>query len=195
MKRRMKKLNNKGYSLVEMIIVIAIVAVLTGAAMITLSVMHSAKAKEAAITFESEVSELVSNSKNRVCDPNGDGVIEDSEKDYSVGLRVYKSGEKCYVQQVLVLNGAYVPNTTYEKANNVNDGKGISLSVYVYVRYTDLSGNSFDIGENDSETVLIHYKRNGSCDLGYGTFEFVRTSSDSTVATMTINKNGSHQSK
>ena len=195
MKRRMKKLNNKGYSLVEMIIVIAIVAVLTGAAMITLSVMHNAKAKEAAITFESEVSELLSNSKNRVCDPNGDGVIEDSEKEYSVGLRVHKSGDKCYVQQVLVKDGLYVSNSTYESANNPNNGKGISLSVYVSVIYTDKSGNTINIGESSGDEVLIHYKRNGSCDLGYGTYEFVRTSSNSTVATMTINKNGSRQSK
>ena len=196
MERKMKKLNNKGYSLVEMIIVIAIVAVLTGAAMVTLSVMHSAKAKEAAITFESELSELVSDSKNKVCDPNGDGVIDDSEKEYSVGLRLYKSGGKCYVQQVLVKDGIYVQNTTYEQANNNNNGKGISLSSYVYVKYTATATvNSFDIGTEDDETVLIHYKKNGSCDSGHGTYEFIRTSGGSTVATVTINKNGSHQSK
>ncbi|MBE5952784.1 MAG: type II secretion system protein [Lachnospiraceae bacterium] len=195
MERRMKKLNNKGYSLIEMIIVIAIVAVLTGAAMVTLKVMHSAKVKEAAITFESEISELLSMSKNKICDPNGDGVIEDSEKEYSVGLRLYKSGSKCYIQEVLVKNGAYEANSTYENANNPNSGKGISLSTYVDVKYTDLSGNSFMIGTAEDKQVTIHFKRNGSCDLGYGTFDFIRNSSNSKVATMTINKNGSHQAK
>lgn len=195
MERRMKKLNNKGYSLIEMVIVIAIVAVLTGAAAVTLKVMHSAKAKEAAITFESEISELLSMSKNKICDPNCDGVIEESEKEYSVGLRLYRIGKKCYVQEVLVKNGAYVSNSTYENANNPNNGKGISLSVYVDVKYTDLSGTSFMIGETDDKQVVIHFKRNGSCDLGYGTFDFIRNSSNSKVATMTINKNGSHQSK
>lgn len=195
MERKMKKLNNKGYSLIEMVIVIAIIAVLTAAAAITVKTMHSAKAKEAAITFESEVSELLSESKNKVCDPNNDGVIEDSELEYSVGLRLHKSGSKCYLQKVLVKNGAYVANNTYETANNPNSGKGISLSVYVDVKYTDLTGNSFKIGNDASENVIIHFKRNGSCDLGYGTFEFIRNSSNSKVATMTINKNGSHKSK
>lgn len=195
MKRRMKKLNNNGYSLIEMVIVIAIIAVLTAAAAITVKTMHSAKAKEAAITFESEVSELLSKSKNNICDPNQDGVIEDFEKEFSVGLRLYKSGSKVYLQEVLVKNGAYVANSTYENANNPNSGKGISLSVYVDVKYTDMDGNTIDIGTAADKQVVIHFKRNGSCDLGYGKFEFIRNSSDSTIATMTINKNGSHRSK
>lgn len=203
-KRRMKKLNNKGYSLVELIIVIAIIVVLTGAALITLTVMHSAKAKEAAITFDSEISELINKSKNKACDPNGDGVISedpnldgdlsDSELEYSFGLRLHKVDEKCYVQDVLVKDGVYVPNDAYEKANNPNDGKGLSLSIYVYVTYTDLSGNVITIGDQDDETVLISYKRNGSCASGYGTYEFIRTSGGAQVASMTLNKNGSHQS-
>lgn len=193
-KRRMKKLNNKGYSLVELIIVIAIIVVLTGAALITMNIMHSAKAREASITFDSKISELINKSKNRACDANVDGKIDSADEGYSFGLRLHKDGNKCYLQEVLVKDGAYVKDDTYEKANNVNDGKGISLSSYVYVKYTDQSGNVITIGDQASETVLISYKRNGTCASGYGMYEFIRTSGGDQVASMTLNKNGSHQS-
>lgn len=193
-KRRMKKLNNKGYSLVELIIVIAIIVVLTAAAMITMTVMHSAKAKEAAITFDSELSELIKNSKSRACDANVDGKIDDADEGYSFGIRLHKDGNKCYLQDVLVKDGLYVQDDTYEEANNVNDGKGISLSSYVYVKYTDLDGNVITIGENSGDEVLIAYKKDGTCFSGYGMYEFIRTSGGDQVASMTLNKNGSHKS-
>ena len=125
-KRNMKKLNNEGYSLIEMMIVIAIIAVFTGASLITINVMHSAKAKEAAITLDSEIAELINKSKNTACDANNDGVIDSSDEGYSFGIRIHKDGDKCYVQDVLVHSGAYVHDEDYEKANNPNDGKGIS---------------------------------------------------------------------
>jgi len=194
-KRNMKKLNNEGYSLIEMIIVIAIIAVFTGASIATISIMHSARAKEAAITFDSELAELVNNSKNMACDANVDGVIDASDDGYSFGLRVHKNNGKCFVQTVLVDdNGLYVYDDSFEKANNPNDGKGISLSPYVYVTYRDNSGTVRNVGSND-DAVLIHFRKNGSCDIGYGTFEFIKKSNEKMVSKVTINKNGSHQSK
>ena len=50
-KRRFMK-DNTGYTLIEMIIVIAIIAIMTGAAMVTITILHNAKAKEASITLE-----------------------------------------------------------------------------------------------------------------------------------------------
>ena len=55
-KRRFMK-DNKGYTLIEMIIVIAIIAIMTGAAMVTITILHNAKAKEASITLETALSE------------------------------------------------------------------------------------------------------------------------------------------
>lgn len=195
MKRRMKKLNNKGYSLIELIIVIAIIAIFTVAAMVTLSIMHSAKAKEAAITFESELSELLNKSKSNSIDVNLDGVIDVDDKGYSYGLRIHCVDGKCYVQDVVVQDGLYVSHSDYEDANNNNDGKGISLSSYVYVRYTDYAGNEILINNGSPYYALVSYKRNGTCSVGAGTYEFIRTDGDATVATLTINKNGSFQCK
>ncbi len=193
-KRRMKKLNNKGYSLVELIIVIGIIVVLTGAAMITLTVMHSAKAREAAITFDSEISELINNSKNIACDANLDDKIDAADKGYSFGLRLHVVNDKCYLQNVLVKDGAYVQDDAYELANNVNKGDGISLSAYVYVKYTDQSGTTITLGDGNDNEVLIYYKKNGTCAAGYGMYEFFKTSGGDQIASMTLNKNGSHKS-
>ena len=192
-KRRMKKLNNRGYSLVELIIVIAIIVVFSAAALVTMTVMHNAKAKEAAITFDSELSELIHNAKNRACDVNDNGTIEAVEKEYTFGLRLYQVDGKCYLQNVLVFAGAYESDVDFEKANNPNNGLGKSLSTYVYVKYTDKAGNEYTIGDTGSDEVLIYYNKDGSCASGVGTYEFIKTNNDTMVAIMTINKNGSHQ--
>lgn len=66
-KRRFMK-DNKGYTLIEMIIVIAIIAIMTGAAMVTITILHNAKAKEASITLETALSETQKNAKGKnVC--------------------------------------------------------------------------------------------------------------------------------
>lgn len=44
-KRRFMK-DNKGYTLIEMIIVIAIIAIMTGAAMVTITILHNAKPRK-----------------------------------------------------------------------------------------------------------------------------------------------------
>ena len=43
-KRRFMK-DNKGYTLIEMIIVIAIIAIMTGAAMVTITILQNANAQ------------------------------------------------------------------------------------------------------------------------------------------------------
>lgn len=193
-KRRMKKLNNKGYSLVELIIVIAIIVVLTGAALITMNVMHSAKAKEAAITFDSEVAELINNSKNRAIDMNADGKVDNVDKGYNYGIKLYLNGKKVFLQQIVTKDGVEHTSTDYVDANNSNDGSGISLSAYVYIRYTDLAGNVTIIDENNANEIIIIFDKKGICTAGYGTYEFIRTSGGDQVASVTINKNGSHHS-
>ena len=55
------KEKNKGYSLIELVIVIAIIALLTGLSFVTVSLLGSARAKEAAVDFDSQISDLASN--------------------------------------------------------------------------------------------------------------------------------------
>ncbi|MBQ8924462.1 MAG: prepilin-type N-terminal cleavage/methylation domain-containing protein [Lachnospiraceae bacterium] len=188
--------NDYGYSLVEMIIVIAIIVIMTGASFITLSVMHSAKAKEAASSFETELAMVISNSKNKSIDYSMDGVVQDSEKNYLMGLRVYlASDNKIYLQRCVISNGNIYDsdeNSAFIKSINVGKGKGTCLSAYVDVIYTDNDGNETKItGAGDSDSVFLAFNKKGECVNGYGTYKFLKKNG-STVATVRVNKNGSY---
>ena len=189
-KRRFMK-DNKGYTLIVMIIVIAIIAIMTGAAMVTITILHNAKAKEASITLETALSETQKNAKGKMC------VVADTQQpDYKFALAVYKSGSKYYVKKGyyigngndMSLNSSYV----FDDSENANSGKGESFSAYVKVKYKDSSGTEQDITGIDEKPVYIIYDRQGMCIYGDGQYEFYRNSKDSLLNTVVLNKNGSH---
>ena len=66
-----KHKNDHGYTLVEMIIVIAIIAVVAGMSLISITLIHSARAKEASVTVDSEIATLITKSKNMQSDVPG----------------------------------------------------------------------------------------------------------------------------
>lgn len=183
--------DNKGYSLVELIIVIAIIVVLSAAAYATLTIMHSAKAKEAASTFESEISELITKSKGQMCvvkDEDGDG-IDDLKPDYRYCINVYKDSDgKFYLRKGYwdSVTDAY----TFPIELNNSSGKGTSLSAYVIVKYKALGGTENTV---DASGISIVYDRSGMCIEGAGEFSFYKKSG-SYISSVTLNKNGSHQS-
>ena len=197
-KRRFMK-KNEGYSLIEMIIVIAIIAILSAAAMVTISIMHSAKAKEASSTLEDSLSELQSNAKGKMCVT---GTVTDptnkvNQKDYRFALAIYKQDRKYYI-----IKGYYMGTGDMDSASNywfpadenVGAGKGTSLSSYVTVRYFDSDGTEKVIGDLDTAAVYIVYDKQGMCIHGTGKYQFARTLKQSPFAVMTLNKNGSHSS-
>ncbi|MBO5239567.1 MAG: type II secretion system protein [Lachnospiraceae bacterium] len=56
--KKQKCMNNKGYSMVEMMIVIAIIGILTAASLITLRAVDNSKYRKAVTTLESEMTTL-----------------------------------------------------------------------------------------------------------------------------------------
>ena len=120
-----KRRNDGGYSLVEMIIVLAIVAVVASMALISITLIHSAKVKEAAVTVDEEIATLITKSKNMKCDRDG----------WQYALRIYAdSEEKYYIQK------GYFNPTTYEydftNTDTAGEGKGRSLSSYSLIKFT-----------------------------------------------------------
>lgn len=191
-------LNNKGYSLVEMIIVIAIIAVMTGIATVTVTLINSARAKEASVKFTSELSDVSSKAKNQMV------VIKDEDDNmikypsYSYCLKLYKEGSKVYIKK-----GYYNPAGTsdatkyiFVNEENSNGGRGVSLSSRIDVKYTDSTGVektiSTSAGTNTITEVYIVFDRNGRCILGDGDYSFYKKNS-SLVGTVRLKKNGSYQ--
>ena len=192
--------NNAGFSLTELIIVLAIIVIMTGASFITLSVMHSAKAKEAASSFETELAMASSDAKNKSVDLDVNGTIDDYEKEnYFPGLRIYEGADnKLYLQKYVMVR---VPNALqfvrvemfdthpYIQSVNVGNGKGVCLSAYVDVTYTDKNGNKTEIKGTDE--VVVAFNKKGECISGVGIYDFIKKDG-STVATIRVNPNGSY---
>jgi prepilin-type N-terminal cleavage/methylation domain-containing protein len=200
MKETMKE--NKGYSLVEMIIVIAIIAVMSAGAMVTVTLINSAKSKEAGVNFDSEVSELIAKSKSQIPKFQLDGEATASEhSDYYFAMAVFKDGDKYYMA-----SGYYSKTDgfhTYDADNN-NDGRGQSITSRVSVNYVAGSKNNgtmtanVRIGGTEEEKTgawVIAFDKSGRCVSGVGTYEFSKASDNIVLDTVTINANGSHQSK
>lgn len=190
MTQRHLKHNNKGYSLVELIICIAVIAILTGVAFVTVTLLHSAKAKEASVTFTSELSDTSIKAKNQVVTIEADDGSKVKYPKYSYCIKLYTDGDRYYIQK-----GYYNPDASdeatkyiFSDSDNPNDGKGISLSAKVTITYTPEGGT-----EADLDKVHIVYDRRGRCIEGSGMYSFYKNG-DALIADVKINKNGSYQS-
>jgi prepilin-type N-terminal cleavage/methylation domain-containing protein len=199
-KRRMKK-KNQGYSLVEMIIVIAIIAVLSAGAMVTVSLIGSARAKEAGVTLDSEISNLIAQSRSQVpkfATTTG-GTVE-SHSDYNFAIAVYQASDGNYY----IAHGYYETKSkafnTFDYSNS-NGGKGTSLSTRVRVKYEPGNKNDGTVtdatinGDSDVEATVISFDKAGRCVSGVGTYSIVKTNTNVVLDELTVKANGSHQSK
>lgn len=192
--KKIKRLNDKGYTLVEMIIVIAIIVVLSGAAFITLSVLHTAKVRDAASTFYAEVNALhaKSVSQKAYIDANDNGKLDPGELSDTCrfSLNLYKKGEKTYAQRVVRDSGII---STANLGNN-NGGLGFNLSSYCRIKYTSADGSVVKDDMSDTIQHYITFDSTGACIEGVGTYDFYKRNGGKLV-TVTINSNGSYQIK
>ncbi|MCM1286843.1 MAG: type II secretion system GspH family protein [Clostridium sp.] len=179
--------DNSGYTLVELVIVMAIIVILTTAAFVTMSVMHTAKVKEAAATFDAEVTDLIARTRNQDVyqDMNNNGVMDAGEElpGYKYELIISYIGNKYYVCNYFLL-----PGGTHSEVSSA-DRK--SLSTYVTVKYSDFDGTYVDV---EISSRIIRFDKSGACVEGAGVYKFLKRDG-SVIATVTINKNGSHQIK
>ncbi len=210
-----KRVKNKGYTLVEMIIVIAIIAIVAGMSLISITLIHSARAKEASVTVDSEIATLITKSKNMQCD-RGAG--------WQYAARIYADDKGVYYYQTGYYN---LSTRTYDfKDTDKNgNGKGKTLTSYVTVKYdtdkayhfvpfsnTTLTGVedelalglpddwSHELKDLNSGTthpgggLFIRFNKDGTCAAGVGTISFYKRNG-SEVANIYLRANGSHQIK
>jgi len=201
MTTRKKGQKDQGYTLVEMIIVIAIIAVVAAMALISVTLIHSARAKEAAVTVDSEVATLKTKSKNMQSDKPG----------MQYAARIYADSDGKYYFQ----KGYYDPVAKKYDFTNTDpegEGKGTSLSSYVVIKYTGaetIVQNGFKEDEfgittevtdhelknlNFNQGLFIRFNKDGTCAEGYGDIRFYKRNGNM-VAHEYIRRNGSHQSR
>lgn len=194
-KKLHKSLDNKGYSLVEMIIVIAIIVLLTALAGVTVTMLSSARAKEAAVTFDSEVAEAITKSKTqlaKVVETAGSPAV--SQPTYGRCIKLYKDGTRYYMKKGFYDPSKTAPDCYVFDADDTSLGAG--LSSRVQIGYQDATGTEKKIGEGSNEVaeVYICFDRMGRCVSGDGTYLFYKKNGNQ-VASVAVNKNGSRISK
>ena len=207
-----KRRNDQGYTLVELIVVIAIIAVVAGMSLISITLIHSAKAKDAATTVDSQVATLITKSKNMSSDRDG----------WQYAARIYADEKGAYYFQY----GYYDPKNhvyDFKDTDPEGEGKGTALSSYVVIKFTGSTENVHfdnDTMKGTVDTVLaaglsvtdheikdlctytshpggglfIRFAKDGICENGYGDIRFYKRNGN-IVAHEYIRANGSHQSR
>lgn len=185
----MKK--NEGYSLVEMLIVIAIIMVLTGMAYITIRILSSASARDKAIDFDTEIATLAAKSRNmdaKFVNP------DDSTDEYDqFSLFIYRphGGDEVYEAP------GYYSTTTNNYYVDVPNGKKYNRKISVQYDGSLPAWNEIHYrGSSIDIIAAIRYNRRGECVAGYGNYKFTTDrSSGNAVASTKIRQNGSHETK
>jgi prepilin-type N-terminal cleavage/methylation domain-containing protein len=195
-KSRAKK--DKGYSLVEMIIVLAIIAIVSGLSILSITMIHSAKVKNASITFNSEVSTLITKSKNMKPVYTGAG----SEQVFDgFAMKVYKKADTNYYCCI----GYYKIKDDGTHDYFIFEENEVSLSKYSEIKFTGryyksngtyTNVDKMVIGStDDTDTVYILFDKRGNCQEGYGEYAFCKKRGGNQVARVVIRQNGSHFSR
>jgi len=195
----MKKLfikKNDGYSLVEMIIVVAIIVVLATMSLVSLTLVNSARAKSASVTFGSEVTALKTKCMNMK--PAGD------DYDY-YALSVYLDANDAY-NLCLVKHNKSTGGYEYITDENIKLSSRVEIEYsaghdYTTVRYLKDNGTDYkdvtsaykpkQIGDSSNAgPVIITFDKRGNCYSGYGEYQFLKKNG-TYMARVNIKQNGS----
>lgn len=179
--------NNKGYSVVEMVIVIAIIVILSAVGFLTINIVYGAKVSSAKNTLNSQMSYLSNMTKAQ--DPGLAAWLyyDDTADVYKIKYGIYVSSG----------GGGYSFT-----ANASQDPVTFSDSILIY--YTDDAGNKDVIGT--AGRFIQFNKSDGAVLVGSGTYDIIKNprhvhpdnaSGNEAVATsIVLNKStGSHFAK
>lgn len=208
---------NKGYSLVEMIIVLAIVIILAGLSLVSMTLVNTARAKDASNKFGSEVSNIRKKAIEMKPGKTDNDPYYDPAKaaDYRYGLVLHEDDGKFQTDQVIVekkSSGEYV----FRDYNHASDGshawpayasdgspvrENVQYSSRVEVKFT---GKYYSFSDGflwstdkhkpgslaSEEGICILFDKHGNCLSGYGEYRFYKRNSNQ-VARVIIRQNGS----
>lgn len=191
----MKK--NHGYTLIEMIIVMAIIVILSGVSFVTIGIIKQAKCNSAATTLSNQIGSLLvktralSEAKKSATDPKKSPLcmkIQYNDSDVTFADGTYaKAGSYS-----LILG--YDNGTTF--VEKTADTVEATLPDIITINYTSTDKKSCSItGLDTSTNMIIEFnKSNGSVRYGAGTYEIVYN--NNVVATVYLDADtGNHYVK
>ena len=202
---------NKGYTMIEMIIVIAIMAILSGMAFVTLGIIQQAKCNAAATSLDSQIGSLWIKTK-ALSQGKTQTVATSSEKGakYPLSMLIRKNDDASDD----IRDGSYViylgysdGSSFYEKERcevlpNVvslkytpTPGKDAEQKVTTLSMLVHTDGSSETIATGETDGFLISFnKSDGSVNHGAGTYEIIYN--DETIVSIYLDSiTGNHYAK
>lgn len=166
--------NNKGYTLIEMIIVIAIMAVLSGMAFFTTGIIRKAKCNAAVDTFNNHLSSLwiktksISQGKQQTS-PTG---TSDAAK-YPLCMKLEKNSDSSDD----IKDDSYVLYLCYDRGSSGDVVEREQITVlphFVGIEYTPSKSNQVNSHNSGNDKIIIEFnKSDGSVIYGAGTYSFI----------------------
>ena len=206
---------NRGYSLVELVIVLAIVIVLAGLSLVSLTLVNTARAKDASNKFGSEVTQVRKKSMD-MKPAKGNDPYFDETKDYRFGLVLYTKDGKFQTDQVVVEKdsatgkylykddaGAYGMTHAYPAYDSSGNPvrENVKYSSRVDVKFTGkstsfLTGSIVTMDQEKAgaatteKGICILFDSHGNCVSGAGVYFFYKRNGNE-VARVIVRQNGS----
>lgn len=203
----MKK--NKGYTLIELVIVIAIMAILSGLSFVTIGIIKQARYNAAATTLSNQMGAL--NIKTKALSEGAQKVSKAEDKDYPLCMKLqYNDSDVTLKDNTLLKAGTYSLILGYHtdsgfvpKESGVVETSLTNMITITYIPQTDAQKGGFsdqDAGTSDSDKTVcknmyIEFdKSNGS--VRYGAGKYLIVYNDRVVATVSLDQaTGNHYVK
>ncbi len=188
---------NKGYTLIELIIVVAIMAILSGLSFITVGVIREAKCTAAIDTFQGQVSGLWIKTKalSQGKEQTTLGASATAQQKYPLCMLIKQNNDASDD----VKDGCYEMILGYQGASGFEEKEVVAtLTHIIKIKYTPDTGSehsSNTVEDGYATSVLLQFnKSDGSVVFGAGTYDFIY--GDRTMGSIYVDKvTGNHYSK
>ncbi len=162
---RNKLKSNSGYTLVELIIVIAIIAIMSGAGAVTISSIRTSQATASMQKFDSELSSLEMRTKTQ---KSGEAIrIVQNEANYDIFYGTCTDG-----------------NSSTFTANSTTPDKVLERVTIYYADDYDADSVTTPL----TEQVIVIRKSDSQVLSGYGEYRFCKYNSGSNVGRVSLNQ-------
>lgn len=154
---------NRGYTLIEVIIVIAIIAILSGLSVVTLGIIRNAKAQAAATTLSDQMQSLLIKTK-----------ALSSAKGETLCMKLEYVDEKREIGNVTARAGSYLLILGTHKDSGFvareTDKVEAVLPDLITIEYEPSKGQSTDIAVPSTDAIIEFNKSDGSVRSGAGVY-------------------------